>query len=150
MRQRPKVLGVIGTLTITSCATATPDHVPETLRGCWIERRGAETLTMRWFPTDAYNWRGDLLSYRDGQEPAPQTFLLGATAGEKERAGWALCPHDDALGHGPPCQPLFFGRGPSSNPERMEIVATKDRLRFDFINGDQRLMLFDGARDGCD
>ena len=148
MKQRT-VLGIL-TLLATGCATATPDHVPENLRGCWIERRGAETLTMRWFPSSPIDWRGDLLSYRDGADPAPQTFLLGAAAGENERWGWAVCEKDDALGHGPPCQPLYFGRGPSSSAERMEISVTKDRLRFEFVNGDQRLTLFDGARDGCD
>lgn len=146
---RHTALGLL-TLLAAGCASAVPDSVPEALRGCWIERRGAETLTMRWFPSSPINWRGDLLSYRDGADPAPQTFLLGAAAGEKERWGWALSQRDDALGHGPPCQPLFFGRGPSSASERMEIVATKDRLRFEYINGDQRLTMFDGARDGCD
>lgn len=140
----------ISAVALAACASAVPARVPENLRGCWIERRVAETITMRWFPSSPIDWRGDLLSYRDGLDPAPQTFLLGAAAGEKERWGWAICQKDDALGHGPPCQPLFFGRGPSSASERMEIVATKDRLRFEFINGDHHLTLFDGARDGCD
>ncbi len=148
MMQRT-ALGLL-TLLAASCTSAIPDRVPDAVRGCWIERRGAETLTMRWFPSSPIDWRGDLLSYRDGMESAPQTFLIGAAAGEKERWGWALCQRDDALMHGPPCQPLFFGPGSSSASERMEIVATKDRLRFEFVNSDQRLTLFDGARDGCD
>jgi hypothetical protein len=139
-------------LVAAACASSPPDRVPEALRGCWIERRGAEAITMRWFPANNFSWRGERLSYRGNEQPAHDSFQIDATAGEKERFGWAVCPLDDSLPHGPPCQPLYFGRGPApaDDSEWMEINAAREQLRFDYVNGGQRLSLFNGVRDGCD
>jgi len=129
---------------------AAPLEPPAALRGCWIERRGAETLTMRWFPAGEagpLEWRGDLLSYVPSQEPAPQSFRLTPTAGEREHFGWALCP--EAEPHGSPCHPLHF-RPSRGEGEAFELIATPETLRLAYRTGTDRLVLFDGARDGCD
>lgn len=139
---------LLPTLLLAACASV-PAAPPEALRGCWIERRGTETLTMRWFPTGegAMEWRGDLLSHAQGQEPAPQSFRLTPTAGEREHFGWALCPQGEP--YGPPCQPLHF-RTSRGEGEAFELIAAPERLRLTYRSGTDRLVLFDGARDGCD
>lgn len=115
------------------------------LRGCWIERRGEETLTMRWFPdrVRAGVWRGDLLRYTPGQAPAAQTFLL-------EQDSMVLCPQDEP--HGPPCKPVFFdGSGPADEDQDwFSVQADAQSLRFDYVIGLDSMLLFNGASDGCD
>jgi hypothetical protein len=137
-------------LALAACATASaPDSVPAALRGCWIERRAEATLTMRWFPTNAgpLEWRGALNSYAPNHETSLHTFRLTPTAGELETFGWALCPKGEP--HGPPCQPLHF-RESSGDGEAFNLVASREHLRFSYRTGSDRLVLFDGARDGCD
>lgn len=133
-------------LALAACATAAADSVPADLRGCWIERRGADTITMRWFPSQGSSWRGDLLHYAAGVDPEPQVFLIDATAGENEQFGWALCPQDEPTN--PPCRALVFG--PSDLDYRAEIRVSPEHLRMVWIDVDHELVLFDGARDGCD
>jgi hypothetical protein len=139
---------------LVACVSSTPARVPEALRGCWVHHGGIETRTMRWFPKEGGGWRGDQNIYRaEWQAPAHQAFLIDATAGERERFGWAICPLEDGgLPHGAPCKALYFGHGPkiTDDSEWMEIRAAKDRLTFDLINGGTRKTLFDGVRDGCD
>jgi hypothetical protein len=137
-------------LALAACATASaPDSVPAAVRGCWIERRADETLTMRWFPTNEgpLQWRGALNSYKPGEETSLQTFRIDPTAGEREQFGWALCPEGEP--HGPPCQPLFF-QPSHGEDEAFELIASEAHLRFAYRNGEDRLVLFEGARDGCD
>ncbi|MGE0828352.1 MAG: hypothetical protein AB7O04_03255 [Hyphomonadaceae bacterium] len=127
-----------------ACATMASAPL-QNLRGCWIERRGEETLTMRWFPA-AEGWRGDLNSYLGG-DVSHQAFRL--TPGE---GGWEICPLDDGLSHGPPCRPAYFGLGQptEAGADWMEIEAGPDALRFSNVVSGARAAVFDGARDGCD
>lgn len=152
MRQFRSLI-VLASIALAACAiAAVPARPPEALRGCWIERRGAETVTMRWFPQESpISWRGDLLNYpAGGGEPLPQTFMLGATAGEREQFGWAVCEQGEP--HGPPCRRAVFGAGHSlgEGDDWMELHASADHLRFLYRTGPDTLVLFDGARDGCD
>jgi hypothetical protein len=139
-------------LTLAGCATAaTPGAIPDALRGCWIERRGADTVTMRWFPErGSPSWRGDQLIYTPGEEPAHQAYRIQrATIGDETSSPWSVCPLDDGLPHGAPCRGVFFADG-SREDYRAEIRASAERLRFAFIDTESELVFFNGARDGCD
>ena len=141
-------------LLLAGCASAAPAVAPDALRGCWIERRGQDTITMRWFPKpDGASWHGDELFYRAGEEPAHQGFDVEPRRdGQEFGPGWAICPLDDGLPHGPPCRPLFFGRGQfaGEGAEWMELRFGSDRLALISVTSGQRSALFDGGRDGCD
>lgn len=138
----------LAALLAAACASASaPDAVPQALRGCWIERRGADTITMRWFPAEHGDWRGDLLHYAPDADPEPQVFRIVAAAGEREQWGWALCP--EAHPTDPPCRALSFG-GVGLDVVGAEIRVTGDALRLALVDSGQRLLLFDGRRDGCD
>ena len=55
--------------------------------------------------------------------------------------------------HGPPCRPGFFGAGHAveEDADWMELHADPERLRFVYRpSAEDTLVLFDGARDGCD
>ena len=69
-----------------------------------------------------------------------------------ERPGWAVCPLEDGLPHGAPCQRAFFGpwHADGDDTEWMELLASPDHMALISINSDVRMPLFDGARDGCD
>ncbi len=141
---------------LAACASVAADAAapPAALRGCWIERRGADTLTMRWFPKQGESgWRGDLLTYAPGEAPTALRFDLDPTGGERERFGWAACQIEEP--HGPPCRRMVFGDGASlgEGDDWMEIHASADHLRFVYRAGpapEDSLVLFDGQRDGCD
>ena len=46
-------------LALLGCASSAPVGMdPAALRGCWIERRGENTVTQRWFPR-ADGWRSE-------------------------------------------------------------------------------------------
>ncbi|MEJ0058918.1 MAG: hypothetical protein WDM79_04715 [Terricaulis sp.] len=144
MSARPLLLALV----LAACATsAASDVVPAALRGCWIERRGEDTVTMRWFPESGLAWRGDQLFYAPGQEPERQGYRIEATAGENEQFGWALCPQAEPTN--PPCRALFFKDGGDVD-YRFEIRASAEHLRLTMFDEGQETVLFDGARDGCD
>lgn len=104
---------------------------------------------MRWFPEHAARgmvWRGDRLDYRAGDQSAHDAFRL-----ERAGRGWRLCPLDDGLGHGPPCQPVFFSEANDvSTGDRFSLEAHGERLVFQFRTTDASLTVFEGVRDGCD
>lgn len=138
---------VLAALLLAGCVSAShANHVPDALRGCWIERRGENTITMRWFPSGGLSWRGDVLRYAPGFEPAAQVFLIEPAAGENEQFGWALCPQEEPTN--PPCRPLSFG--PAQGGDRAEIHVTDESLRLLLADDPDRMVLFNGQRDGCD
>jgi hypothetical protein len=140
-------LRLAGALLCWSCASAVaPAPFDDNVRGCWIERRGAEALTMRWLRGAAGAWNGEMLAYASGVGPERQRFALKPEG----RAGWTICPLDEALPHGPPCMPAFFGAVAEEGAEWMELHADPRRLRFLYRTGGDTLVLFDGQRDGCD
>ncbi|MBL8549708.1 MAG: hypothetical protein JNJ73_06965 [Hyphomonadaceae bacterium] len=141
-------------LLLASCATAAPaanqlaDDLAH-LRGCWIERRSDEALTMRWkqgasSPGDMV---GDFLRYPRNGEPEPNRFILRDGEG-----GFLWCDQDLGMPHGPPCQPAVVGAGPPPDPESMwvRVTASEEHLRVAIESGETSSPIFDGARDGCD
>lgn len=141
-------------LALAACVSSSAVNEPsEALRGCWIERRGADTITMRWFPDEnGHEWKGDMLNYHPGTEPTHTIFRVTPTGGDEGGPGWAACEIDDGQAHGPPCKGLYFRVGHMSGEgaEWMELHASQERLRFVYKTSGQTLTLFDGARDGCD
>lgn len=138
-------------LALAACTTASVAAGPDGLRGCWIERAGAETKTMRWFAAESGAWRGDQLTYHNGDEPQHQGYRL--EPGDPDgRAAWRLCPIDDGLMHGPPCLPAFLGRGDirEEGVDWFELKTSPDRFALILVRSHQRTPLFDGRRDGCD
>lgn len=133
---------------LAACATTGVQPSPETVRGCWIERRGAETLTLRAFPerSERRVWRLDLMLYTPGEEPAPQLYRI-----EPAAAGWRICLIEEP--HGPPCRDAFFGPGvetAENGGEWMELRAARETLHFTYHVAGERFVFFAGARDGCD
>jgi hypothetical protein len=152
LRQSRAVL-TAASIALAACATTSPALEAEALRGCWIERRGAETVTMRWFPTaDASSsWTGDLLTYRPGGPPEASQFTIVPAAGEREQWGWALCPQEEPTN--PPCRALIFGDGEIEGEvaDWFEVRAGAETLKIAFeVSGGEGFTLFDGRRDGCD
>jgi len=144
------VRSLVSLLLLTGCATASAPISPEAARGCWIERRGDETLTMRWFPDRRQTgaWHGDLMRYTPNEEPLHQGFRL-----EPAGAGWRMCPLDDGMPHGPPCRDGFIGAGVETEEnggEWLALVPTPTRLRLEHWVSGMETVFFDGARDGCD
>lgn len=141
---------------VAACATdASVADVPASLRGCWIEHRGTDAVTMRWFPKGerALGWHGDQLFYHDGDDPAHQGYDVDPSdAGDESASAWTICPLDDGLPHGPPCMPVWFGRGHvvGDVTEWMELEARGDRLTMTYVTGGERYVHFNGQRDGCD
>ncbi|MET0182714.1 MAG: hypothetical protein ABW199_07505 [Caulobacterales bacterium] len=141
-----------------ACASASFAPVPQELRGCWIERRGETTLSMRWFPENAgSSWRGDMLTYRPGAEPLGETYSLGLSAGEDggdAPPAWAICgraANADAAS-ATDCRRVFFR---DTNQVRRggpwaELRATPERLVFTEESEAGIITRFDGQRDGCD
>jgi hypothetical protein len=138
---------------IAACATFTPGDIPPELRGCWIERRGEDTITMRWFWRNDDGWRGELTAYRAGAEPAHQAFRFvemidvpGPTVFK-----WDICPLEHEQPHGLICRRISFGDGEHPYGEhRAEARVSDERLYIAWVDAGQRLILFDGVRDGCD
>lgn len=130
-----------------ACASSpVADGDPAVLRGCWIERRGTETITQRWFPRDGA-WQGDQLSYIPGADPDPARWRI---AGGPD--GYIFCQVDLAMATSPPCRPAFFGAGRARGEETdwTEVHAGPESLRLTLVTSGTRTVLFDGKRDGCD
>lgn len=133
-------------LPLALCACVTATAPADSLRGCWIERRGADTLTMRWFPDRERpgGWRGDLLHYTPGYDPAAQVFLMHG-----DGRGWEICGQDEV--RRPPCKPVLINDAtPTTGEDYFALATAAERLSFAYVSGSDRLILFDGARDGCD
>lgn len=134
-------------LGLAACASLPmADSDKDSLAGCWIERAGEETRTMRWLAIGAGEWMGEAVSYSD--EVPPQAVEL-----RLEKAGGALrlCRAFDGLSLENTCTPAFFGRPPGPVAgDRTEIFAAKDRLVMIGRSGARATTIFDGARDGCD
>lgn len=138
-------------IALTACATTSAGPETEALRGCWIERRGAHTLTMRWFPTsgEPSAWTGNMLLYTPGQEPDASVYEIVPAAGEREQWGWAMCPQEEPTN--PPCVAAYFGRGDPAAGSWFEIAAAPETLAIRYVTeGGEGFTLFNGQRDGCD
>lgn len=135
---------------IAACATAAPvASGPEALRGCWIERREANTITQRWFPR-AGGWQGDELTYFQAGDPDPVRWRLkpgGATG-----APWQMCMEELSMMSSPPCWRTYFGPGVADGDDDrwVEIEAAPETLRITYVTAGERAVTYDGRRDGCD
>lgn len=140
---------LIPALLLAACAATSSAEPPAYLRGCWIERRDPETVTMRWFPERERPgaWLGDMHIYaaRDGVEALQ--FRL-----QSSPRGFFFCPLDPAMPHGPPCRAAFFGAGhvDEDGGGWVEIRAGTERLTIALRDREESHVIFNGARDGCD
>lgn len=135
------------------------------LRGCWIERRGEQTITQRWFPKAGGVWQGDEITYFKEGDPEPGRWKL-APGGES--APFSMCMVELNMMSAPPCWRAFFGPGKpdGDNTRWVEIEATPETLKITYITAPgpldgpasaspafaapDRFVTFNGARDGCD
>lgn len=135
-------------LVLAACATPAPAAGgPNALRGCWIERRGEQTVTQRWFP-DRGGWRGDELTYFQAGEPDPVRWRLK----HDPDGDWRMCMEDLAVASSPPCWRAVFGPGSARDPDDrwVEIAASPERLTITYVTPPDRAVTYNGARDGCD
>lgn len=112
------------------------------LRGCWIERRGGDTLTMRWFPDGAF-WRGEWMRYpAGGANPETARYRIADTP-----RGWQVCGAREDR-----CWPLDVTLPTLAEdpPERMTVWASETALHMEINTRDGADIVFRGARDGCD
>lgn len=140
-----RAMTVIGVVALAGCTTLEAPGA-DALRGCWIERRGFETLTMRWFPDAAAAgaWRGDAMLY------AGERVDSAALRLEPSGAAWRLCGLEAYGIDAASCTPAHFGdASPAPDEPYAEIFAAAETLRIVGID-DTRATVFDGARDGCD
>lgn len=139
---------LLAAMLLTGCATAPDPAGPGALRGCWIERRGDQTITQRWFPKgDA--WQGDELTYFPQGDPDPGRWRLEpAQAG----AGWSMCMVELGKITGPPCWRAFFGPGQADGDDDrwVEVDVTAETLKLTWITAGERAVMYDARRDGCD
>lgn len=138
---------LIATLLAAACAAPPEAEGPAALRGCWIERRGEQTVTQRWFP-ERGGWRGDELTYFPAGDPDPARWRLQPARG----GGWEMCMVELAMASAPPCWRAVFGAGVAQDADDrwVEIEADAERLRIAWVTPPDRAVTFDGARDGCD
>lgn len=133
---------------LAACATPVAPVGPDLLRGCWIERRGENTITQRWVPRGD-DWHGDELTYFPAGDPDRVLWKLirGGDA-----APWSMCMVEQNMMSSPPCWRAFFGAGAvdGENAQWVEIDARVETLRITYVTGEDRAVTFDGARDGCD
>ncbi|KAF0174471.1 MAG: hypothetical protein IV086_18505 [Hyphomonadaceae bacterium] len=146
-----KVSPVLSSLAalLSACAAAAP-VAPDAsaLRGCWIERRGDQTITQRWFPEDG-GWRGDEITYFQKGDPEHGRWKL--TPGD-DAAPWRMCMVELAMASAPPCWRAFFGpgKGDGDDQQWVEIEAEPETLKITYLTAGERAITYDGRRDGCD
>jgi len=139
--KRPLILALL----LTACATASAASPSERVRGCWIDRNGALTTTMRWLPDRERPGvlSGDLLQYTS-------EFIVQGMAHtlEQREGGWSLCRL--ATGAAPTCWRVAEGLSGSLEGGRAFIDAHGEGLRISVMNGAEEDVIFEGRRDGCD
>lgn len=145
-----RFVGVVTALLATACAStpaATGDA--SALRGCWIERRGEQTVTQRWFPKAGGVWQGDEITYFKVGDPEPGRWKL--TPGG-DNAPFSMCMVELNMMSAPPCWRAFFGPGKpdGENTQWVEIEAAPETLKITYVTAPDRSVTFNGARDGCD
>ncbi len=136
-------------LALAGCASTPPaGSGAEALRGCWVERRGENTITQRWFPKPD-GFQGDELTYLPGGETDPVRWKLVRGG---DAAAWSMCMVELSMMSSPPCWRAFFGRGKADgdNTQWVEIDARPETLKITYVTSPDRSVTFDGARDGCD
>lgn len=148
---RSPALSALAALLMTACATAAavrPDA--SALRGCWIERKGdaGEFVTTQRWSARGDVWQGVQLFYAPGVAPDPATGWELRPEGD----GYRLCQIEFAMASGPPCFRAFFGPGRviDDETEWAELDVDPEHLRIAYVTSGQRVILFDGRRDGCD
>ena len=142
------ISGVLA-LALFGCASSAPVGMdPSALRGCWIERRGDNAVTQRWFPK-ADGWQGDELTYLPAGEPDAVRWKLKRGG---DAAPWTMCMVELSMASSPPCWRAFFGPGVADgdNAQWVEIDAQPETLKITYVTGGDRAVTFDGKRDGCD
>lgn len=146
MRLKPAPLFA---LLVSACATGPAlDAGASALRGCWIERRGEQTITQRWFPEPG-SWRGDELTYFPKGDPEPGRWQLKQGG---DAAPWSMCMVELNMMSAPPCWRAFFGPGKADgdNQQWVEIEAGPETLKITYVTGEDRAVTYNGRRDGCD
>jgi hypothetical protein len=143
-----RLIGFLAAASLAACATTPGSGSVDNLRGCWIERRGWDTLTMRWFPDvdERSAWRGETTRINGGGEIRNVTLRLKRSGGT-----YVLCKtRKDASTDQPTCTPAYFGEAPARADEPYtEIYAGPETLRIEGRDG-YATTVFDGERDGCD
>ncbi len=135
-------------LAVAACATTSAQGTGA-LRGCWIERRGEQTITQRWVPESGGVWRGDELTYFPQGDPDPVRWRLKPGG---DAAPWSMCMVELSMMSSPPCWRAFFGPGQADgeNTQWVEIEAAPETLRITYVTGEDRAVTYDGRRNGCD
>lgn len=136
-------------LFISACASTPVGHDASALRGCWIERRGEQTITQRWFPKAGGVWQGDEITYFKQGDPEPGRWRLQPGG---DNAPFSMCMVELNMMSAPPCWRAFFGPGKADGENRqwVEIDAGKESLKITYVTGEDRAVTYDGRRDGCD
>lgn len=150
MRRSP-VLTSLAALLLAACATAAPAAPDaQALRGCWIEQRGTNAITQRWFPARAGAWQGDELTYLPQGDPDPVRWML--KPGRDGDARWRMCMVERNMMSAPPCWRAYFGSGHADGDDQqwVEIEAAPETLKITYVTAGERMVTYDGARDGCD
>lgn len=150
---RSPLLAALMALSLAACASTPPAKTgADALRGCWIERRGENTITQRWFPQRggaAGAWQGDEITYLPKGDPEPGRWKLLAGG---DSAPWSMCMVELNMMSAPPCWRAFFGpgAGDGDNQQWVEIDAAPETLKITYVTAGERSVTFDGRRDGCD
>jgi hypothetical protein len=147
---------------LCACVTSAPLQGPAQLRGCWIARDGENVRMLQWSQRESASWWGEEVFIHDGDDPEHQGFRIDRMRAD-ENENWEYCPIDEGLGHGPPCQALFFGRRGAQNEGRgegtgergdtgdewTEIYVDPQHLRIVQVESSERRTFFEGVRDNC-
>jgi len=145
-----KTRSVVLALLLAACASAPAPVVgPTALRGCWIERREASTVTQRWFPKSGGVWQGDEITYLPAGDPDAVRWKL--VRGD-DGAPFSMCMVELSMMSSPPCWRAFFGPGAADGDDTqwVEIDVRPETLKITYVTGGDRAVTFDGRRDGCD
>lgn len=167
----PIVLALTLVLAALSTQAASSSFVTDAVRGCWIERQetgGAETRWLRLLPDHEQRDRltGHIAAFVSGETPGQWQLDVA-----RDGSQWRLSPaandaHADdvrnAVAHAP-TSVIYRPLSPSVVPNRAVYESEPNGARLVVETGVERLkltvtdkggaspvVLFDGARDGCD
>jgi hypothetical protein len=140
-----------GLVLVSACQSEArmPQASADQLRGCWIEFKGKEATTFRWFQDRANPsiFAGEQIDYTPMSVKATDdtawridrrfgtTRLCFADGRARENAFWKISFSDDDL----PEQGRWAG-----------IRATNETLIILMSDADGQRVIFNGVRDGCD
>ncbi len=133
-------------LLLSACVTAipAPRSPAERVAGCWIDRAGANTVTMRWLPEARPGvLAGNLLEYApDAAQNRTARYTLEPREGHQ-----VMCSHWQPE---PICWKVAEGEEGSLEGGRVFIDASDEGLRIAVFSAGVEDVIFEGRRDGCD